>query len=290
MGAGTEPILAENLLFNDARDTVTLVVESGADARFWRQFLTTAKVRHPGKGGRAVALALVRASKAHPKAVVVAALDADLDRLEGRLDERPDVFWTDAHDLETMLVGLSVLEKVTHFHLGPDKLAAAEESWGCSLRTRLFGAATTLGRLRWFCQRHAGDSRVDGLRFQRESKGVDRFDKWRDAAGHDLTDDPHGSVVAVINYSSAGRLRSRVAEVLEALNDLPGDADLTQVCNGHDLVGLFAHWLGVKDVDDLRDRLYTATEAAHLVSTAMWQAMVRWQDENPRYLLIRPGS
>jgi len=87
----------ESKFFNAARRTVSLLVEAGVDQRFWRMHCDRdCHVRHHGQGGREAVLAELQKARTHPDAVLLAVLDADLDRLENRLPSDPDVVWTDA--------------------------------------------------------------------------------------------------------------------------------------------------------------------------------------------------
>lgn len=113
MGARTAPYIAENKLLNAVRPTLTVLVEAGGDKLFWQQYLggDQCKLRDMGQGGRRKALQELDKARqteqpSGKKECFLALLDADLDRLKGCLDPRPDVIWTDAHDLETTLLQL----------------------------------------------------------------------------------------------------------------------------------------------------------------------------------------
>lgn len=70
-------------------------------------------------------------------------------------------------------------------------------------------------------------------------------------------------------------------------------ADLHQLCNGHDLLGLLAAGLAAlgsgnkPKADALAEALATACERAWLLTTAMWRAIESWERAHPGYQVLR---
>ncbi|MCK6517453.1 DUF4435 domain-containing protein [Myxococcota bacterium] len=295
LGAKREsPILAKNKLSNAAKPTVTLLVEAGSDQRFWRMFVR-AKVEHMGQGGREAAIKLLDEARTHEDAWFVAALDADLDRVEGRLAQRDDVAWTDAHDLETTLLTTPALGKLAARELGPERLADLERSWGAPLLQRLFACARPMARLRWLKQRRL--DALDGLKFKKSERGGElrHFDRWEQLSGGALKPpEPGACVEAVIQFSggAADTLRREGAGIVNELAALP-EADDAQLCNGHDLMALLTLLLRGKLKDSSGDAvaqlsalLAVACERADLEQTSMFAALRVWQAAHPKFALI----
>jgi hypothetical protein len=289
-GVPLPPPRTESRFFNAARRTVSLLVEAGIDARFWRiHCARDCHVRHHDQGGRDAVLRALDQARGDPEAVLLAVLDADLDRLEGRLEDRDDVIWTDAHDLETTLFTTPALEKLANFHLDPDKLQAAEQRWRETFRVRLFRHAAGFGRLRWLKSRSRDE--LDLLVFKKTSKRqLSYFDRYSECAAADWTPDLKIAIRKIIDYSSAHSLLERdLAAECEAL---PA-ADLHQLCNGHDLLGLLAAGLAAlgsgnkPKADALAEALATACERAWLLTTAMWRAIESWERAHPGYPVLR---
>ncbi len=270
--------ITESKFFNAARQTVTLLVEAGVDQRFWRMHcVSTCFVRHHGQGGRAAVLEALKKGRAQPDAALLAVLDADLDRVEGRLPQDPDVVWTDAHDLETTLLGLPVLEKMAMQRVGGEKMAGFESEWGESLRERLFRHAALFGQLRWLKQRE----RLDDLVFKKKKgNDVQLFDNYHKCTGGGWSPSGEKIVKAVIDYSSAGHLRGR--DFMTECASLPG-CDLNQLCNGHDLVGFLAAWMNEvstrerRNAAELTEALAGYCERPWLAETAMWRGIQLWE-------------
>ena len=281
----------ESKFFNAARKTVTLVVESGVDRTFWQIYKHEhCLLRDMAQGGRKAALLALDSSKAQPDAVLVAVLDADLDRVRGALVARDDVVWTDGHDLETTLLGLPVLEKLVRQFVDAEKLKTYVVSWsGETVRARLFRHAEGMGRLRWLkVERHP---QLEALEFKKpKAKDVKAFDDYDKAFDANWTPSLSKVIDAVIAYSNAQRLKAR---------DLQGECNglglfsQDQVCNGHDLVGFLQAWLAdiakgtVKDVETLTKFVFTAVERAWIESTRMWQELRVWEDNYSGYRVLR---
>lgn len=284
LGVAPPDPVVENKLFRDGRRVVTLLVESGYDRRFWEMHTAPdCLVRDQGQGGRQTALDRLARAAHHAETAIVAVLDADLDRAEGRLQERPDVVWTDAHDLETTLLGLPALEKLARHALGGDEgMAEREKAWGEPLRARLFAHGLHLGRLRWLKAR--GDVT---LVFKKPGKGsrkgdVVRFGKYDACVGDNWAPSWSRAARAIANY---GGVRVDLDGWERLAAGLP-DADAAQVCNGHDLVGFLGVLFGRKDVDGA---LLLVTERAWLETTAMWAQLRAWEVAHPGFAVVAAG-
>ena len=289
-GAPPPNPLVESKLFNAARRTVTLLVEGGFDVRFWRIYSAAGcLVRHQDQGGRRQALNLLQAARLHPDSKLLAVLDADLDRLEQGLSEFDNVVWTDAHDLETTLLCLPVLEKLLRQKVEAKKVAEAELRWGETVRTRLFRHALGMGHLRWLKYRRS----IDQLVFAKDGKGKDRgkllrFDRYESCTQPDWSPSLYRIIDAVTDYNNAHLLREQLKADLAVLPEAP----VEQVCNGHDLVGFLRAWLKIEvgtdpgSADVLADTLAVACERTWLESTSMWKAIRDWEARHSGFTVL----
>lgn len=284
------PLVAESKIFNAARRSVTLLVEAGFDERFWRMHCD-ASVRHANQGGRGSVLRELDRARLHPDAVLLAVLDADLDRVTNTLISRPDVVWTDAHDLETTLCSLPALEKLITHWVDSDKLTKQETLWNERLRARLFRHAEGLGRLRWLKLR--AHPRLDRLVFKRKKKGeLALFDRYDECREEHWAPSLLRSISTLINYSCA--LELQAASLAAECEQLP-EADPAQVCNGHDLLGFLCAWLnticntkdGKHNVRQLSEELALACEGPWLAQTSMWQRILAWERDHPGHRVLK---
>jgi hypothetical protein len=79
---------------------------------------------------------------------VLAIVDADFDRLNISLYSSPNLILTDTHDLETMLINSSALEKVLVEFGSEEKIV----KFGQDIRTVLLELGMPIGYLRWVSQ------------------------------------------------------------------------------------------------------------------------------------------
>ena len=295
-GSTRPPPTTESRFFNAARKSVILLVEAGIDGRFWRQHCTSqCTIRHQGQGGRSGALKELKKAEKYDDAILLAILDADFDRLEGTLEEHQNIIWTDAHDLETTLLGIpQILLRVLGLSIDDDKRTENEARWRESTRARLFRHAEPMGRLRWLKQREG----IKHLFFKKESskKKGDAllFDAYRkNCCDDDWCPSPDKSITALINYSSAhGILNGH--DLRTRCNALP-EADPRQVCNGHDLIGflralIHTHSRNKVSTSELGRQLIGCCERAWVEGTHMWQAILRWQAANPGFQVLKTDA
>lgn len=289
-GVPPPPPITESKFFNAARRTVSLLVEAGVDQRFWRMHRARdCLVRHHGQGGREAVLKELQRGREQPDVVLLAVLDADLDRLEGRLPSDPDVVWTDGHDLETTLLCLPTLGKLVAQRVDSKKLAEKEAAWGETFRARLFRHAEGMGRLRWLKQREG----IDALVFKKAQKSKHElllFGKYDDCCDKDWSPSLACVIKALINYNNAHELRER--DLVSECAALP-TAEADQVCNGHDLVGFLLAGLKAmsgarprETAEELLEVIAGFCERAWLERTEMWQAIQAWEAAHPGYQVL----
>ncbi len=283
----------ESKMFNAARKTVTVLLESGVDRAFWSIYLhDQCLVRHMGQGGRDAALKILDEKKG-PDAVLIALLDADLDRVLGCLAFRDDVIWTDSHDLEATLLSEPVVDKLVRSATGnAAKFREVVASWGGeTVHKRLFRHADGMGRLRWLKVVQRGE--LDELEFKKlKGKELRYFSDYSKATEPNWAPSLMKAIKAVIAFSNANKLKARdlVGEC-----DALGSAPTEQVCNGHDLVGFLHAWLAevargrVKDVETLTTHLFLAVERAWLETTEMWKALRTWEADHAGFRILKDG-
>lgn len=276
---GTEPPnpITASKLFNAARATVILLVESGSDKRFWDvRAAPTCRVDHQGQGGRAAALERVQEAEAHPDAHLLAVLDADLDRVLGALVEHEDVVWTDRCDLESTLLALPALDFAVTFRVGRERLADWEAREGETVRERLEGLAEVIGRLRLYCRRNDGLT----LRFRKFRGEKATYPKYKTCFGKGTWEArPEDLIQAVLNFSElSGASASDLWDRLDQMEDVSRH----EILNGHDQIELPSIGLEVglgrkRRHSDLADDLVLAVDIRDLEGTRMVRAIREWE-------------
>lgn len=281
-GTPPPPPATESAFFNAARATVFLLVEGGSDERFWRAHVDLRCCQVRSMNGREPAIAELRSNRKPGNFLAV--LDADFDRINGTLQEDPDIIWTDLHDLECILIASPALDKVLIERGSREKLSQFENDGAGPIREALVSDARYLGRLRWLNQR---DSLGLTFRKQKPKDGTFSFLSYRDICDKTTFRVVETAMVrTVLNFSQRHDLDP--TELVERMASLP-DVDLWQLNVGHDLIGILSVWLRKKlgnetlDIEEIERSIRLAFEAKYLKDTAMFRSIREWEAKNPRF-------
>jgi hypothetical protein len=206
---------------------------------------------------------------------VLAIVDADFDRLENSVYEVVNLLRTDTHDLETMLIDSSALDKVIAEFGSEEKIAKLQLDG----RTSLVEAGRSIGYLRWISQCDGLNLTFSDLRF---SKFID--DKTLQMNELDL-------IQEVKNKSQAFSLKTEYLQQRIADEKNKG-FNPWQVCCGHDLVEILAFGLrrtiGTMnvDVDSLERSLRLAYEEVYFRKTQLWINIRQWESNHQPFQVL----
>jgi hypothetical protein len=122
-----------------------LIVEGDSDAKCYRQLIDTSCCQLVIARNRNMAISVLKILQAPVVPGVIAIVDKDFDELNGTLPEIPNLFFTDTHDLETMLLRSPALEKLLGEFASEEKLA----KFGRDVRDVILNSGCTIGYLLW---------------------------------------------------------------------------------------------------------------------------------------------
>lgn len=169
----------------------------------------------------------------------IAIVDADYDRLENNLPADNE-FFTDVHDLETMLLASSVLEKIIPHSTQKEKLKTLKEE----VITKIFDVGYKMGLLHWFSTRHD-----IGLAVKHDKLICEKFIRLNVAQPH-IEFLPTEYITSVLNNTKLEAATLKFSQILEAHYNSQGVlewfdeehskylAHKLQICNGHHLVAV----------------------------------------------------
>ena len=216
---------------------------------------------------------------------VIAIVDADFEHLGGLNYNTPNLFLTDTHDLETMIVKSPALEKVLITFGSEEKLLKLEKN----IRTVLIESGSLIGYLRWVSQCDNLKLTFNGIRFK---KFVDTKTMYINESA---------MIQEIKNKSQAFSLND--VDLQQRLtNKKNGNHDLWQVCCGHDLVEILSIGLrnaigSNKEVDvearsserknTLENFLLNAYEAVYFRETQLCYNILLWENNNHPYKVLR---
>lgn len=213
---------------------------------------------------------------------VVAIVDADFWRLEGIEPTSPNLFMTDTHDLETMLLESPSLGKLLDEFGSEKKITNFTAKNKMEVRQALLTAAGPIGYLRWVSQRNNLSLTFEGIIF---SRFIDR-----DTLHIDISK----LIREVKNKSRRHDLsESDLQDKIDELTDPQHNS--WDICCGHDLVCILS--FGLRSIlgsnnpnqvepETLERLLRIGYESAYFLSTQLYQALRRWETANPSFRIF----
>lgn len=256
-----------------------LIVEGDTDSRFYKIFFgdndCQTQVAH-NKDNAVKALEILQRENYQG---ILAIVDTDFDLLEEKVNENPDLFFTDFHDCECVIVTSPALEKVISEFGSDEKI----RNFGKDVREFLFEIGTFIGYLRWI-------SLTEGLNLTFEDIDFGKFVK-RD----DLTFDLGSLINTVQNKSQRPDLDGTI--LVEKINSLAvHNHDKRQVSCGKDLVEIlsigFQRVLGTNNSGKVASEILArdlrlAYEFEFFVSTHLYRSVKMWEEQNLPFKVFR---
>jgi hypothetical protein len=271
-------------MLRSASQDAFLIVEGTSDVKLYKQVVDTehCQLVTPVKGEdgqRTKAIELLKILQQPLLPGVIAIVDKDFDELNGALPDLPNLFFTDTHDLETLLLKSPALEKLLGELGSQEKLAKFRRD----VRAVLLGAGCAIGYLLWV-------SLQEGLHLKFE--GID-FQKFINE--ETLTIDETQLIEEVKRKSQKLSLKTPDLQKQLAAKRAPTH-DLWQVCRGHDLISILSVGLrkaiGTKPQKDvtveiLERSLRMCYEQVYFQATQLYAAIYQWEADNPTYQILK---
>ncbi|WP_190322064.1 DUF4435 domain-containing protein, partial [Candidatus Enterovibrio escicola] len=145
------------------KDKIICVVEGKSDIRLFRKLLKHDRLKIESIDGKKDLVKVMEELSVEIPEKILAICDADQDHLSGSINTYEDisVFVTDYHDAETLLINSPSLEAFINEYSANDKV----EQFSDELSSKVFGAAYTLGLLRWINHSEELNLKFRGLNF-----------------------------------------------------------------------------------------------------------------------------
>jgi len=252
-----------------------LLVEGESDRKFYGRFADRARCRikvAPDRpdGSKQCVIKILQILERSEFAGVLAIADADFERLSGFIYESPNLFRTDSHDLETMLIASPALDKVLCERGSAEKIA----NFGRDIRETLLEIGLWIGVFLHLSQQEGLALRFEDLDFakftNKQTLEIDVLKLIKNVK--DKSQKP------TLNESDwQQKLQIRRQQI----------SDPWQVCRGHDLASVLAFglrqaWGTVASLkaDDLERELRLAYETDYFRTTQLYRAICYWEQEN----------
>jgi hypothetical protein len=253
-----------------------LLVEGSSDKTFYERFTDKITCQLFVTSGKNRAIKILEILDKASFQGVLAIVDADFDHLEILPDTSPNLIRTDTHDLETMSLNSSALEKVIAEFGSEDKIV----KFGRDIRKVLLEAGMPIGYLLWISQ-------LDRLNLTFSNITFSKFINDRT-----LQVDECKLIQEVKNKSQNSALKNE--DIQERLaNQRSDDHDPWQVCCGHHLVKILSFSLckvigsAKVDPDTLERSLRLAYEETYFCQTQTYLSVRSWESSNQPFKVLR---
>ena len=214
---------------------------------------------------------------------VLAIVDADFDRLTPPTYQKSaNLFYTDSHDLETMLINSPAFDKLISEFGSEEKISQFKKDIKPDIRLVILESAVPIGYLRWISLGDRLDLTFENITF---SKFIDektlRIDKLK-------------FIREVKNKSQAPSLKDEYLQQ-QLIDKRDGDRDSWQICCGHDLVEILSFGLrktiGSNKASDIEPRrletsLRLAYEAVYFQGTQLYSHIRTWESNNQLFRVL----
>lgn len=260
-----------------------LIVEGTTDKNLYQTYINTIVcqiVVADGRDNTREALAILERESCRG---VLAIVDADFDVLEGKTPQSPNLFMTDTHDLEMMLIQSPALEKVLAEFGSEDKIARFVTTHGKDVRSFLLESARSIGYLRWLSAR-------ENLALKFEGMGFEKFIE-KDTLKIDIL-----KLIRLVQGRSVAHTaqkRSLDTDIHEKIKLLSNDShDLWHVCCGHDITCILSFGLqktiGSKrmEPDMVEICLRLAYEYTYFRQTKLYVSVKQWEMANSPFVVF----
>jgi len=284
--------ISQNWTKNAARLTqqarILVLVEGESDKKLYKRLLgflegcyvqtitQAIKKEQPASGGNKQAvIAFLRNLEPEAQNLdIIAIVDADFDHLDpDNAAQLPNLFRTDTHDLETLMLKSPVFDKILDEFGSEEKLSEQE----ADLRGVLLRLGQPLGYLLWISLREDLGLSFEGLEFR----------KFIDDRKLTLNE---AEMLKTVKNRSSPQAKAKIPDLSQLQDKIQAyqqeEHDPWQVCCGHHLVAILALALqkaigtnNAKDVDPktvLDRELRLAYESPYFRETKLYAALQTW--------------
>jgi len=265
-------------LLRSAHEGVFLIVEGHSDKLIYERLVNKQEVRVTIASGKNNAIKALSILEKENFRRVVAVIDADFSRIEQQIPDSNNLFLTDEHDLEMMLIKSAAFDKLLKERGSEEKIAAFSKD----IRETLLKLGQEIGKLRLLSLRNELNLKFEGLKF---GKFIDK---------EKLSINIDELIRSIKNHSQKLSLdEQQIKQDLSVISD--ENHDPWQLCCGHDFISILAialcKVLGTWNANDVKKEdwereLRLAYELSYFYQTQIYQLMVNWQSNNHPYQIF----
>lgn len=268
-----EELVNEVSMLQLATGNCCLIVEGTNDANFYASFVDEPHCEIVIAYGKENAVAAIKALNNQGATGVLCIVDRDFEQVQGKSDNTPNLFKTDAHDVETMILLSPALDKVVR-EMGSQAKIRRNKDLGRDVRSDISNAAFPLGIARLYSLEKEVHIKFEDFKYR--------------YVGKKLEQDAGSMIKELLNHSRIFNVKADdFIEYYSEKKALFGE--WAQVCCGHDLSVMLGkalqHLWGTLDSkqatgNEVESKLRLAFEGDHLRSTDLYRELTQWARNN----------
>lgn len=265
-----------------------LIVEGYTDKKIYKNHIDKYKCEIIVANNKDNALKILSILENDSFLGILAIVDADFDILEDKLPVSPNLFFTDTHDLETMILRSPALEKVLSESASEEKLTNFTTKFGGDIRKMLLECGKIIGYLRWISLRDNLSLKFEGLNC------ADFIDK------NTLIIDPHKFIRNIksrshnTNKGESQRQKLEDSDIYNKMTQIKSDRhDAWHVCCGHDLISILSLSLrkaigstNKLESEQLEKELRLAYDLSFFYKTQLYISIQNWEKINAPFTVL----
>ena len=276
--------IANDIRMTRSQFTGSFMIVEGetADLRVYRRFISPEFCQIIPAHGKENAIQSLEILEDEGFAGIFAIVDADFWRIEGVEPLSVNIFITDSHDLETMILKSPALEKLLDEFGSTSKIASIIQQREADVRQILLDIGRPIGYFRWISQRYDFSLTFNDIVYS-------QFINNRT-----LVLGINKMISTVKNKSSRHDLDEKYLQnLIDEITD--EEHDSWDVCSGHDLVRILSLGLrrtfGSNQPNEVRPEmlekfLRTGYEAVYFYTTQLYQSFKNWESSNSPFQIL----
>ncbi len=286
--------VANAIMQDNTFDGFYLILEGNKDTKVFQKFTNKSVLRIKEAFGNENVKEILRLLNERGFKKKIGVIDSDFNQILAIDASEEDLFVTDDHDIEVMIIKTKTLETVINHFCAEYRIKAFEKSKAVSIREILFKIGSEISFLKL-----ANKLFALGLVFKPERVDGNQLKYKRFIDEDEITFlGKQKMIETVINFSTnRGTKISDRNEISDKFDEVrKNNYDLNHLVNGHDLTHIL--FLLMKkalrsnnkmliDYNAVEDSLILAYEFADFQKTKLFENLSKWADENKCELFIK---
>lgn len=257
------------------------LVEGYADLKLFKKFIDENNCRVKFIPGKTLAIDVLKILEKRNESGVLLLVDADYDHLEGIKPMSVNMFYTDNHDIETMIISTNALENLLNEFSDKRKLTKFEKFKSNHLRSVLLTTCISIGYVRWASIHNNWTLKFRDLVFS-------VFIDFKNLNLH-----YQKFLSELIKNSRSNKIPLSVI-IKEVKLLTTKSSDPWMICSGHDLTEIllislkfiFGYNVATLTREKLEAILRLAYEFRFFKKTILYSELKRWEKNNPLFSIF----